>query len=112
MCIICQTALAGAAAITGLLPAAVVPERPSSESSSIVRVESIDGQRCTRAGLVRTVGGIRFGCERAGKQLRWRQTSPKGAVATNTNPTVLVSNVGNSKSAKFLGIRARLNGAS
>lgn len=114
MCVICQTALAGAAAITGLLPVAT-PEQQSVAAASVDRVEISGGQRCTRAGQTRTVGGVRYGCERIGKKLQWTQSSqrtPKGQTPADTGgTTTLISNVGNSKSAKFLGIRAQVSGA-
>ena len=115
MCIVCQTVVAGAAVLTGILPVAVVPDSPKNATPAIASIESLDGQKCPRIGISRTVGGVRYGCERFGKQLRWRQSSqstPQGrSTAEPSGVTTLISNVGNSKSAKFLGIRAQVSGA-
>jgi len=84
---------------------------------------SATGTKCKVAGARRVINKVPYVCSKSGATLRWKISPSKGSVGSNkittTVPTttgsapslLLVSNVGNSKSAKFLGIRSELPGA-
>lgn len=92
----------------------------SGASKSAIDSSKISGNGCTKAGSQRTVGGVRFSCVRVGKKLLWRiassskseeSSSTTGSVTVPAISATLVSNIGNSKTTRVLGIRSLLRNA-
>lgn len=75
----------------------------------------INGTKCSRANLSRTAGGVRYICVKEGRNLKWRIAGKTQDSSSRGNDVIvpeisatLVSNVGNSKTTRLLGIRALL----
>ena len=114
MCIVCQAAIAGAAAITGLLPVTAVPqqhhaftpdvvlEQPAKVSkSALAAVPNLSG-RCPRPGLTRTVRGVLYECTKSSvwqdvsrlSDWEWRSTSIPGADCVQPGSQFTISGSG------------------
>ena len=87
MCIVCQTAMTVAAAVTAVVPGvgATQQSEPERPVAAVSAAPSLKG-KCARVGQTRTVKGVRYVCS---KSKRWQVATGggSGTVSTTIAPT-------------------------